>query len=141
MGGGVPFRFCSLYAALQGQEERFLDFLRLQRYDPGKAPGARFALTFDIHGKSYARVLVDPKMSGPDLADLYGHPWDKYRRVGYDGIWITRADWRELTKKDKRFLEGQVRYDIRFDYSEDEVDLNFMRRERLSVEKLGGKPA
>jgi len=176
--------FSSFYAALQGQKERFLDFLRLQRYDPNEAPEARYALTFDIHGKSSVRLLVDSRMSGPDLADLYAHHWDKYKRVGYEGLWITRADGRALTKKDKRFLERQVRNDIRFDYPEDEVDLsfddslntsalfvavedhlepdengdteapgfllaqlrylgllNFMERERLSVENLGGRPA
>lgn len=117
--------FCAVYAAIDGQEERFIDFLNLQKYDPSKAPGARYAFTFDVIGKTYARVLVDAEVNVLDLADLYNHPWMKYRVVGYHSIWITRTDWAELTKKEKKYLEEQVEYDLRFDYAEDEVDFWF----------------
>jgi hypothetical protein len=117
--------FCAYYAALDGQQKGFRDLLRLQRYDPAQAPRARYEFTFDVYGKTFARVLVDAKVTNLDLADLYNHPWFNLEAVGYDDIWITRTDRRALTTQDKRFLEEEVEYDLRFDYSEDEVDFWF----------------
>ena len=58
----------SAYASMDGIA---LDpFLDMQRYNPCEAPGARYVLTFDPHGKCFARVLADSKMVQPDLADL-----------------------------------------------------------------------
>ncbi len=115
--------YCSLYAAMDHQEESFLKFLKMQRYDPREAPGARYAFTFDINGRSYARVLVDAKMRDPDLADLYGHPWERYKMVGYDDVWISRPDWAPLSQKEKRLLQKRVEDDLLFDYAEDEIDI------------------
>jgi len=117
--------FCAAYAEIDGQEKRFLEFLNLQKYDPSKAPRASYAFTFEVSGKTYARVLVDDKLSVLDLADLYNHPWMDYKTVGYNSIWITRTDWAELKKKEKRYLEEQVEYDLRFDYEENELDFSF----------------
>jgi hypothetical protein len=117
--------FCAAYATIDGQQERFIDFLKLQQYDPSQVPGARYAFTFDVSGKVYARVLVDAALGVLDLADLYNHPWEDYRTVGYNSIWITRTDWAELAKREKQYLEEQVEYDLRFDYAEDEVDFCF----------------
>jgi len=117
--------FCAIYAVLDGQEKRFIDFLNLQKYDPSQAPHARYAFTFDVFGKTCARVLVDHKLSVLDLADLYNHPWEDYKTVGYHYIWITRTDWAELKKKEKQYLEEQVEYDLTFDYAEDELDFWF----------------
>jgi len=126
LGGSIQIIwFCAIYAVLDGQEKRFIDFLKLQKYDPSQAPRARYAFTFDVSGKTYARVLVDHKLSVLDLADLYNHPWENYKIVGYHSIWITRTDWAKLKKKEKQYLEEQAEYDLRFDYAEDEVDFWF----------------
>lgn len=111
---------CS-YAGIDG---RSLDhFLGMQRYDPSQATDARYTLTFDLCGKSYARVLVDSKLETIDLADLLGHPWDDYQVAGYDRIWISHPDWSRLTDEEIQELEEQVADDLLFDYSEDEFEL------------------
>jgi hypothetical protein len=99
-------------------------FFAMQKYNPAKSPG-RHAFTFDLHGKAYARLLVDPETHIIDLADLYGHPWEPYRTVGYSRIWISHTDWTDITKEEMGVLEEQVTYDLRFDYTEDELDFWF----------------
>jgi hypothetical protein len=46
--------------------------------DPS-ASNATYALTFDLFGRSAARLLVGPEMKSIDLADLYEFPWDRLR--------------------------------------------------------------
>ena len=106
---------CS-YAGIDGQP--LDDFLGMQKYDLSQATNARYAFTFDLCGKSYARVLVNGKLETIDLADLLGHPWDNYEVAGYDRIWISHPDWSALTDEEIRELEEQVADDLLFDYSE-----------------------
>jgi len=109
----------SAYASVDGIA---LDpFLDIQRYNPCEAPDARYVLTFDLHGKSFARVLADSKMVQPDLADLYNHPWYDYKVVGYCCFWISHPDWSPLTNAEIEQLESAVTADLRFDYSESEL--------------------
>jgi hypothetical protein len=115
-------RACSRYSALDQQpDEQFERFLEMQRYDPSDATAARYAFTFDLHGKAFARVLAESKMQALDLADLYGNPWSDYKVVGYHRLWISRTDWSDLTRKELRQLAKEVTGDLRFDYSEDEL--------------------
>ena len=60
-----------------------------------------------------------------DLADLYGAPWDDYRVVGYCDIWISRIDGLPLSDDEMSAFEKVVDYDLRFDYSEDELSFWF----------------
>ena len=99
-------------------------FFAMQKYNPAKSPG-RHAFTFDLHGKAYARLLVDPETHIIDLADLYGHPWEPYQTAGYSQIWISHTHWTDITEKEMEVLEEQVTDDLRFDYEEDELDFWF----------------
>jgi len=101
-------------------------FLAMQQYDASKAAGARYLVTFHL-GKSIGRLLVDRTMRALDLADLFGHPWPKLETVGYSKIWVSRPDWSPLTKTEFSFLEARVTGDIRYDYGEDELELQFER--------------
>ena len=113
----------SAYASMDGIA---LDpFLNMQRYNPSEAPDARYVLTFDLYGKSFARVLADSKLFLPDLADLYNHPWYDYKVVGYRCLWISHPDWSPLTNVELEQLESAVTADLRFDYSEDELTFWF----------------
>jgi hypothetical protein len=56
---------------------------------------------------------------------LYSHPWQKYKVCGYDRFWIARTSRKTLSRRDVAKLERVVIEDLRFDYSEDEVDLWF----------------
>jgi hypothetical protein len=114
---------CLAYAGLDGQPSG--GFLGMQKYDPGEAADARYAVTFDLHGKAFARVLTPSSLAVLDFADLYGHPWQRYKRCGYGRFWISRTDGRNLTRKELVRLEREVTDDLRFDYSEDEVDIGF----------------
>ncbi len=113
----------SAYASMDGIP--LGPFLNMQRYNPSEAPDARYVLTFDLYGKSFARVLADSKLVMPDLADLYNHPWYDYKVVGYLCFWISHPDWSPLTNVEIEQLESAVTADLRFDYSEDELTFWF----------------
>jgi len=111
------------YASVDGQE--FSEFLALQRYNPAEAASAKYAFTFELCGKAFARVLVSAKFKVLDLADLYGHPWWDYKVCGYNMIHISRTDGRKLSSAELLRLERDVTADLRFDYSESELDVEF----------------
>jgi len=114
---------CCAYAKLDGQP--LTDFLAMQRYNPAWSGNARYAFTFDLCGKASARVLVTSKMEVLDLADLYGQPWPDFKACGYYSFWITRANGTALSNEERAQLEEEVIYDLRFDYSEDELVIWF----------------
>lgn len=114
---------CAAYASLDGQS--FAAFLKMQRYDPRDSVDARYTFTFDLFGKAYGRVLFSKKVGILDLADLYNHPWDAYKVCGYRSISIARIDGEDLAARELARLEKEVTYDLRFDYSEDELEIWF----------------
>jgi hypothetical protein len=119
-------RALSPYAELdQKGDDEVERFLEMQQYNPAEATDARYAFTFDLHGKAFARVLVETKVGPLDLADLYGNPWWEHEVVGYHHLWVSRADWSKLKRKERRQLEAEVESDLRFDYGEDELDFWF----------------
>ena len=99
--------------------------LHQQRYDPSLAEAGPYQVTFDIHGKTYARVNVPASLRPVDLADLYEMPWTAYERVGYSDFWISRVDGRALGAQEIADFEAAVETDLRFDYGEDEVTFWF----------------
>jgi hypothetical protein len=115
---------CCAYASIDGRS--FAGFLKMQRYDPTEVDDAKYAFTFDLCGKAYARVLVSTKdLYGKhgvlDLADLYGNPWRDYKVCGYYSLCISRTDGTDLDVGELIQLEKVVTDDLRFDYSEDEL--------------------
>ncbi|OPZ91332.1 MAG: hypothetical protein BWY74_01996 [Firmicutes bacterium ADurb.Bin419] len=56
---------------------------------------------------------------------LYNHPWSKYKTCGYNQFWVSRTDGKALTSKEKKLLEKEITYDLRYDFSEDEIDFWF----------------
>jgi hypothetical protein len=114
---------CSAYMSIDRQS--YAPFLAMQTYDPARSSGAIYAFTFSLYDKAFARVLLAGDLGGLDLADLYGHPWQKYKICGYDHFLITRVDRKAITKREEAKLERQVTSDLRFDYSGDELDFWF----------------
>jgi hypothetical protein len=114
---------CLAYMKMDGQS--YTRFLAMQTYDPFRSLNAAYAFTFSLFDKAFARVLVARDLRGLDLADLYGHPWQPYKLCGYDRFWIMRADRTDLTKRDCVKLERLVTDDLRYDYSEEELDFSF----------------
>ena len=118
-------RMCACYATIDDCGEQFEDFLAMQTYHVAKDTTARYAFTFDIHGLALARVLVEYKDGILDLADLYGSPWNDYRVVGFSHLWVSHLDWSDLTEEEVSELEGVIENDLRFDYSEEELNVWF----------------
>jgi hypothetical protein len=115
---------CCAYAQIDGQS--YTEFLAMQKYNPADARDAKYAFTFELGEKAFARILVLRQYaSNLDLADLYNHPWSKYKTCGYNQFWVSRTDRKTLTSKEKKLLEKDITYDLRFDYSEDEIDFWF----------------
>jgi hypothetical protein len=114
---------CLGFMNLDGQS--YAPFLTMQTYDPLQSPSATYAFTFSLFGKAFARVLVARDLKVPDLADLYRNPWYRYKLCGYDRFWVTRADGEELSKQDWVRLQRLVTEDLRYDYSEEELDISF----------------
>lgn len=113
---------CAAFSSMDGAEIDAL--LADQRYD-GQGSTATYALTFDLFGRSSARLLVRPEMKSIDLADLYEYPWDRLRAAGYSDFWISRLDGEDLSMEEIEELDRVVCRDIWFDYAEDEVSIIF----------------
>lgn len=124
LDGTIVFvQMCVAYLELDGQE--VIGFLERQTYDPRKSSDMPYQVTFDIHRKAYARLNLPASLRPVDLADLYGAPWNDYRVVGYCDIWISRIDEVPLSPDEIAKFETVVDEDLRFDYSEDELDFWF----------------
>lgn len=114
---------CLAYLTIDCQP--YAPFLAMQTYNPARSLGAVYAFTFSLCGKAYARVQVASDLRGLDLADLYGHPWQEYKLCGFDHFWVMRIDGKALTKRELKRLERQVTDDLRYDYTEEELDFWF----------------
>jgi hypothetical protein len=114
---------CCAYASLDGQSPA--KFLAMQKYHPAGGGDARYAFTFNLSGKAFARVLVSGKDSVLDLADLYGHPWWEYEVCGYRCFWVSRTDGEDLSADELAQFETEITEDLRFDYSDDELQFWF----------------
>lgn len=123
-----------------GRSRSIDNFLSMQSYNPDPNPEAPYIFTFDLCGKAYARAFVGPgenKMI--DLADLFNSPWDEYKVAGYYEFIISRADLKPLLVKEIRSLTKLVKNDLYYDYSKDEIDIDFTEysnRECLQVAVL-----
>ena len=124
LDGTIVFvQMCVAYLELDGQE--VIEFLDRQTYDPRKSRDVPYQVTFDIHQKAYARLNLPASLRPVDLADLYGAPWNEYRVVGYCNIWISKIDEVPLSLEEIAKFETVVNEDLRFDYSEDELNFWF----------------
>ena len=113
-------------AGLDGRP--FEPFLRLQQYNPLLNPSARYTLTFDIHGCAIGRLLEADDFKNVDLADLYGHPYEAYGRVGFNNLWIHRSDYMPFTRPELSHMKQCVFEDLYFDYAPDEIQVSFRKQ-------------
>jgi hypothetical protein len=114
------------YKAVDQQKpQQWGPFLEMQQYNPEDATEARYTVTFDLHEKAFARMLVEASFKSIDLADLFGNPWWNYEVAGYHRFWISHADWSALTRKELKKLENEVVDDLYFDYRKDELNIRF----------------
>lgn len=118
-------RAAAAYEKMDGRS--YARFLGMQIYDPAQSATAVYALLLDINRRTYARLLVGEDLNEVDLADLYGHIWDKHKARGYGRFWISRIDQTPLKARELARLERLVTKDFRFDYPADELDISFDR--------------
>jgi hypothetical protein len=124
LDGTILFAQMSVaYLSMDGQQ--VTEFLAQQRYDPSQVNGAPYMVTFDIHGKAYARINLPATLRPLELADLYGTPWNTYERVGYSDFWISRVDGKALGAQEMADFEKVVESDLLFDYDESEITFWF----------------
>ena len=124
LDGTVAFvRMCVAYLTLDNQ--KVIEFIEQQQYDPASVANAPYTVTFDVFGKAYARFNLPASLRPIDLADLYGAPWEDYGVVGYGDIWIARTDGVALSAEEKAAFEQVVTADLRYDYGEEELDFWF----------------
>ena len=114
-------RACAAYATVDGED--YASFLAMQTYEPSKSLRAMYALTLNLCDKGFARVLLGGDLRGADLADLYGHPWQKYKRVGYYQLWLSCIDRQDFTSREARTLERAVLDDLYYDYDYKELQV------------------
>ena len=117
-------RAASLYLDLD--EQPFDNFLAMQTYNPAASKGAVYALTINIARENWGRLLVASDFDGVDLADLFGHPWDKYKAAGFYRMYVSRVDGEDIGEKEFDTLEETITLDLRFDYNERELHLDFV---------------
>ncbi len=124
--GTIDFvRAIVAFATLDGRP--IAECLAFQTYNPSTATNATYAVTFDVCGLGFARVLSDARLRSLDLADLYAMPWDRHNRVGYGRLWVSRTDGVDLSINELDIVEQDVTDDLRYDYQEDEIDFWFDR--------------
>ena len=114
---------CCAYAELDGSAVD--EFLKMQGYDSASMEQGSYVFTLDIFDKAFGRVVTSHAVESLDLADLYGHPWHDHGVVGYLALAVGRADGSNLSAKDLVHLERSITKDLRYDYSDDELDFWF----------------
>lgn len=73
---------------------------------------------------AFGRLLVDDLRS-IDFADLLGHGWNDLEVCGYSAAFVTRTDGLDLSNAEQTQLEQAITDDLRYDYSEEELDISF----------------
>ena len=122
---GTILAVCACCACESIDGRSFEKFLDMQKYNPKLVPEMKYAYTFRGSKKFVARIMTPKKKNDLDLADLYDHPWHEYQTCGYQGILISRTDGKNLTAREKANLQDQVTCDLRYDFSEKELDFCF----------------
>lgn len=118
-------RGCCAYLIIDGRS--IDDFLAMQAYRPDLDAASHYSFTFNLFEKTFGRIVSPPDLKCLDLADLYDHPWNQYKRCGFSDFRVARLDDQTLTDEEIEDIEESIIDDIYFDYSEEEVDIRFDR--------------
>ena len=122
-------RMCSACIKIDGRGKYLGKYLDIQQYKPANDTNARHTFTFDLYGKAFARILVEPKLKNIDLADLYGSVFNDFKCVGFSTILISKLDWKQYTIDQQMEIEENITSDLRFDYTESELSFWVMESE------------
>lgn len=119
------------YRQIDGQE--FASLMGQQRYRLGGEGLPFYCLTFELGVGHFGRILTNKEISGVDFADLFNHPWDKYKQAGFYRVWISRLDGEPIGDEEYETLCQLVKDDMYFDYSEEEVAVSVVMTELIDT--------
>jgi len=124
--GTVMFMIaCCAYLQIDGRSMD--DLLALQAYHPDLDADSYYSFTFNLFDKAFGRVIAPRDIKYIDLADLNDYPWNDFKMCGYYDFRVARLDYKALSEPEIEEIENAITDDIRFDYSEEEVELLFDR--------------
>jgi hypothetical protein len=104
------------YYAMDGREGAE-ELLRLQTYDPARSAG-RYLLIFEPGKYRKTQLIVDDLRRQVDLVDLHEAVWFEY-------LTIHHCDGSEFAPGEHEEVRQAVLDDVRYDFGEDEVGLDF----------------
>lgn len=113
---------CCAYLNIDGRSIE--DFLAMQQYRPEVDADAHYFFTFNLHGRTFGRLVTSLHPHYVDLADLHDHPWNDFKMCGYSEFRVSRLDDSDISDEETEQIERLITEDIRFDYTEDEVDIH-----------------
>lgn len=112
---------CCAYLNIDGRSIE--DFLDMQQYRPAVDSDVNYFFTFNLHGRTFGRLITSMHLPYVDLAVLYDHPWDDFKMCGYSDFRVSRLDDCDISDKETDEIERLITEDILFDYTEDEIDI------------------
>lgn len=116
---------CCAYLQIDGRSMD--EVLAMQAYRPDLDADSHYSLTFNLFDRAFGRVIAARDFKCLDLADLHDFPWNDFKMCGYYDFRVARLDYKALSDPEIEEIEDAITDDIRFDYSEEEVELLFDR--------------
>ena len=116
---------CCAYLQIDGRSMD--EVLDIQAYHPDLDTDSYYSLTFNLFDRAFGRVIAPRDIKCLDLADLHDFPWNDFKMCGYYDFRVARLDYKALSDPEMEEIENAITDDIRFDYSEEEVELLFDR--------------
>jgi hypothetical protein len=116
---------CCAYLQIDGRSMD--EVLDIQAYRPDLDADSYYSLTFNLFDRAFGRVIAPRDFKCLDLADLHDFPWNDFKMCGYYDFRVARLDNEALSDPEIEEIENAITDDIRFDYSEEEVELLFDR--------------
>jgi hypothetical protein len=86
-----------------------------------------YSFSFNLLDWAFGRVIAPRDIKCLDLADLHDYPWNDFKMCGYYDFRVARLDNRALSDPEIEEIENAITDDIRFDYSDEEVEILFDR--------------
>lgn len=114
---------CAAFHELDGP--KLSGFLARQALSDQTTQDDSYRLLFHFHSGQLGVVVVDRGLRLLDLAELYDSSLQGDGSLGYLGFWIVRPDGEDLLVNEIADLEKAITRDIRFDYGDEEVCIDF----------------
>lgn len=112
-------------AGFHQDDPKLADFLARQALNDQASQEASYRLLFELHSRQVGVVVADRDLRLLDLAELYDYPLLPDGSLGFTGFWVVRPDGLALEPGEIVALEEAITRDIRFDYCDEEVCIDF----------------